>query len=69
MVTALCAVLVFQSTVVVSLWGYAIYIQPGGTAAVATTITLFPVYAISYIIYGIRMHALMILLDFLSALF
>jgi hypothetical protein len=67
MVTALCTALVFQSTVVVSLWGYAIYIQPVGTAAATTT--LFPVYAISYIIYGIRMHALMILLDFLSALF
>jgi hypothetical protein len=38
MVTILCAVLVFQSTVVVSLCGYAIYIQPVGTAA-ATTVT------------------------------
>jgi hypothetical protein len=38
MVTTLCAVLVFQSTVVVSLWGYATYIQPLGTAAATTTI-------------------------------
>ena len=34
----LCSVLVFQSTVAVSLYGYAIYIQPVGTAAAATTI-------------------------------
>jgi hypothetical protein len=37
MITILCAVLVFQSMVVVSLCGYAIYIQPVGTAAAATT--------------------------------
>jgi len=37
MVTILCTVLVFQSTVVVSLCGYATYIQPFGIAA-ATTI-------------------------------
>ncbi|MFL6383454.1 MAG: hypothetical protein ACJ712_00610 [Nitrososphaeraceae archaeon] len=36
-ITILCAVLVFQSTVVVSLSGYAIYIQPIGTAAATTT--------------------------------
>ena len=38
MITILCSVLVFQSTVVVSLCGYAIYIQPVGTAAATTTI-------------------------------
>jgi hypothetical protein len=37
MITILCAVLVFQSTVAVSMCGYAIYIQPVGTAAAATT--------------------------------
>ena len=36
-ITILCAVLVFQSTVVVSLCGYAIYIQPLGTALATTT--------------------------------
>src|SRR5919199_616540 len=36
-ITILCAVLVFQSTVVVSLSAYAIYIQPVGTAAAAAT--------------------------------
>jgi hypothetical protein len=38
MITILCAVLVLQSTVVVSLRGYAIYIQPVSTATAATTI-------------------------------
>jgi hypothetical protein len=37
MIRILCAVLVFQSTVVVSLCGYAIYIQPLGTALATTT--------------------------------
>src|SRR5918912_335204 len=37
MITILCSVLVFQSTVVVSLCGYAIYIQPLGTAAATAT--------------------------------
>ena len=37
-ITILCTVLVFQSTVVVSLLGYSIYIQPVGTAVAATTI-------------------------------
>ena len=32
-ITILCIGLVFQSTVVVSLLGYAIYVQPVGTAA------------------------------------
>ena len=41
MVTILCSVLVFQSTVVVILCGYAIYIQPFGTAA-ATATTIVP---------------------------
>ena len=36
-ITILCAVLVFQSTVVVSLSAYAIYIQPVDTAAAAAT--------------------------------
>jgi hypothetical protein len=36
-ITILCAVLVFQSTVVVNLSAYAIYIQPVGTAAAAAT--------------------------------
>jgi hypothetical protein len=39
MVTILCSLLVFQSTVVVSLCGYATYIQPLGTAAATTTTT------------------------------
>src|SRR5919202_2499834 len=38
MITILCSVLVFQSTVVVIQCGYAIYIQPVGTAAATTTI-------------------------------
>ena len=37
MITILCAVLVFQSTVVVSMHGYAIFIQPVSTAAEATS--------------------------------
>jgi hypothetical protein len=37
MITILCAVLVFQSTVVVSMRGYAISIQPVSTAAEATS--------------------------------
>jgi hypothetical protein len=37
-ITILCTVLVFQSTVVVSLLGYSTYIQSIGTAAAATTI-------------------------------
>ena len=37
-ITILCIGLVFQSIVVVSLPGYAIYIQPVGTAAATTTI-------------------------------
>jgi hypothetical protein len=41
MITILCSVLVFQSTVVVILCGYAIYIQPFGTAA-ATATTIVP---------------------------
>jgi plasmid maintenance system killer protein len=36
-ITILCAVLVFQSTIVVGLYGYAIYTQPLGTAAATTT--------------------------------
>ena len=36
--TILCAVLVFQSTVVVSLSVYATYIQPVGTAAATSTV-------------------------------
>ena len=36
-ITILCAVLVLQSTVVVNLSAYAIYIQPVGTAAAAAT--------------------------------
>jgi hypothetical protein len=39
MITILCAVLVFQSTDVVSLFGYAIYIQPVDTAGATATIT------------------------------
>jgi hypothetical protein len=42
MITILCSVLVFQSTVVVSLCGYAIYIQPVGIAAAATTTAIVP---------------------------
>jgi hypothetical protein len=37
-ITILCSVLVFQSTVIVSLCGYAIYIQPVGTAATTTIV-------------------------------
>jgi hypothetical protein len=37
-ITILCTVLVFQSTVVVSLPTYAIYIQPVGTAAATSTV-------------------------------
>ena len=37
MITILCAVLVFLSTVVASMHGYAIYIQPISTAAAATS--------------------------------
>ena len=37
-ITILCAILIFQSTVVVNLLGYSIYIKPVGTAAAATTI-------------------------------
>ena len=49
MVTTLCAVSGFQSTVVVSLWGYATYIQPLGTAA--STATIFnPVISSSHIL-------------------
>ncbi|MFL6403203.1 MAG: hypothetical protein ACJ71M_06990 [Nitrososphaeraceae archaeon] len=36
-ITILCAVLVFQSTIVVGLYGYAIYTPPLGTAAATTT--------------------------------
>jgi len=39
MITILCSLLVFQLTVVVSLCGYATYIQPLGTAAATTTTT------------------------------
>jgi hypothetical protein len=39
MITILCSLLVFQSTVVVSLCGYATYIQPLGAAAATTTTT------------------------------
>jgi hypothetical protein len=39
MITVLCTVLVYQSTVVVSLSGYATYIQPLGTAVATTTTT------------------------------
>ena len=38
MITVLCAVLVFRSIIVVSLLGYAIYIQPVGTAAATSTV-------------------------------
>jgi hypothetical protein len=48
MVTTLCAVSGFQSTVVVSLCGYATYIQPLGTAAATTTI-FNPVISSSHI--------------------
>ena len=49
MVTTLCAVSGFQSTVVVSLCGYATYIQPLGTAA--STATIFnPVISSSHIL-------------------
>jgi hypothetical protein len=40
-ITILCTVLVFQSTVVVSLCGYAIYIQPVGTAAAALNLSTY----------------------------
>ena len=39
-ITVLYAALVFQSTAVVSLHAYAIYIQPVGTAAATTTTTM-----------------------------
>jgi hypothetical protein len=39
-ITVLCAALVFQSTAVVSLHAYAIYIQPVGTAAATATTTM-----------------------------
>ena len=39
MLTILCAALVFQSAIIVSLHAYAVYIQPRGTAAATTTTT------------------------------